>query len=83
MQKVILATFAAALLAGSMVEAAAAAQRHHVARIYRAAPVASEPFRDSYAYEFREPNVRSWSYPDYSYWASHLEGDVISAPAGR
>ena len=82
MRKIILTIFASALLAGSMVQAASAHEHHRIGRTYRAAPVVvGEPYRDPYAYSFR--NAYGSAYLDYSYWASRLEGGVISAPAGR
>jgi Ni/Co efflux regulator RcnB len=81
MRKTILTIFASALLAGTMIEAATAAEHHNVRRTTRTAPVVVvEPFRDSYAYD---RNAYGSSYPDYSYWTSHLEGGAISAPAGH
>lgn len=75
MKMIILTTFAAALLTGSMIQAASAGEHHRINRAYRTAPVVVvEPFRDSYAYDARN---------DYGYWASRVEGGAISAPAGR
>jgi len=82
MKKTILTIFAATLLAGSVIHAASAREHRHITRAYRTAPVVvGEPFRDSYASDPRVPY--GWSYPDYSYWASRLEGGAISAPAGH
>jgi len=78
MRKTILTIFATAVLAGSMLQAASAGERHrHVGRAYRTAPpvVVSAPYRDSYA--------ASRPYSDYDYWASRAEGGAISAPAGQ
>ncbi|WP_157450198.1 hypothetical protein [Bradyrhizobium sp. ARR65] len=81
MQKTVLTIFVTALLAGSMIGTATAGERHHARKIYPPAPVVSEPWSPPYAYGVRD--AYGWSYPDYSYWQSRLEGGVISAPAGH
>jgi hypothetical protein len=83
MEKTVLIALASLLLAGSTIGAATAKERHHVRPHYRTTPVASEPYRDPYAYRYRDSYAWSPPYPDYSYWASRLEGGVISAPAGQ
>ncbi|HLG79909.1 MAG TPA: hypothetical protein VKY22_02765 [Bradyrhizobium sp.] len=82
MKKTALTLVASVVLAGATIGTAGAHERHHV-RTYRTAPVASEPYADPYAYRYRDSYA--WSSPreDYGYWASHLEGGAISAPAGH
>lgn len=82
MKKTVLTVLTSILLAGSTIGAATANERHHV-RTYRTAPVAAEPYYDRYAYRSRDAYAWSSPYQDYSYWASRLEGGVISAPAGQ
>ena len=81
MKKTVLTLFASALLAGSVMSAATANERHHHARTYRTAPVFAEPYRDHYARDYRDSCA--CSYPDYSYLQSRAEGGVISPPAGH
>ena len=84
MKKTALTILASVLLAGSTIGAATAHERHHVrTHHYRTAPVASEPYSDPYAYRYRDSYAWSPPYQDYDYWASRLEGGVISAPAGQ
>jgi hypothetical protein len=77
MKKTILTIFASALLAGSMIQTASANEHHRHIKVYRAAPpvAVGAPYRDSYA--------AYGPYSDYDYWASRMEGGVISAPAGH
>ena len=82
MKKTALTILATVVLAASTTAAATAHERHH-ARGYRAAPVASEPYADPYAYRARDSYAWSSPYQDYSYWASRVEGGAISAPAGQ
>ena len=82
MKKTVLTALASVVLAGSMIGAATANERHHV-RTYRTAPVVGEPYRDPYAYRYRDSYAWSSPHSDYGYWASHLEGGAISAPAGQ
>jgi len=82
MKMTILTIFAATLFAGSMIQTASAREHRHISRAYRTAPVVvGETFHDSYASDPR--NAYGWSYPDYGYWASRVEGGAISAPAGH
>jgi hypothetical protein len=83
MKKTILTALASIVLAGSTIGAATASERHHVRTYHRAAPVLAEPYRDPYAPGFRDSYAWSSPYQDYGYWASRLEGGVISAPAGQ
>jgi hypothetical protein len=72
MRKIILATFAAALIAASAAPMAVAAERHHVRKMDRA-PV-SDQFRNA-------NNALAWPAkpgPD-----SAFDGHALSAPAGR
>ena len=82
MKKTIATVVASVVLAGATIGAATAHERRHV-RTYRTAPIASEPYYDPYAYRWRNSYAWSSPYQDYSYWASRLEGGVISAPAGQ
>lgn len=83
MKKTALSVLALLVLAGSTIGAATAHERHHVRTTYRAAPAASEPYRNPYAYGYRDSYAWTSPYPDYSYLQSHLEGGAISAPAGH
>jgi hypothetical protein len=85
MKKTVLAILATVIVAGATIGTATANERRHV-RTYRTAPVAVAPYRDPYAYRYRDSYA--WSpaysnYPDYGYLQSHLEGGAISAPAGQ
>ena len=77
MQKPILTIFGSALLAGSLVQSAAAAEHHHARHwAHQRAPIA-QSFRNSNAYDSNAGYDRYRSAePDWS----HLEG---SAPAGQ
>ena len=72
MRKIVLNLLAASLIAGSTAGAAAAAERHHIRKVDRAA---SEQFRN--ANNAAALLAQPGRYSDYS------EGHVISAPAGR
>jgi hypothetical protein len=76
MQKTILTMLAAAVLATSTAQIAAAAEHHKARKIYRAQAPVSEPVRNSNDY-----------YAPSSPWAesgwSRYEGGGISAPAGH
>jgi hypothetical protein len=82
MKKTVLTVLASVVLAGATIGAATAHERHHV-RAYRTAPVAAQPYYDPYAYRYRDSYASSSPREDYGYWASHLEGGAISAPAGQ
>jgi hypothetical protein len=82
MKKTVPTVLAFVVLAGATTGAATAHERHH-ARSYRTAPIAAEPSYDPYAYRYRDSYAWSTPYQDYNYWASRLEGGVISAPAGQ
>ncbi|WP_024514488.1 hypothetical protein [Bradyrhizobium sp. Tv2a-2] len=82
MKKTVLAILASVALTGTTIGAATAHERHHV-RAYRTAPVAADQYRDPYAYRYRDSYAWLPGYPDYGYLRSHLEGGVISAPAGQ
>ena len=82
MKKTVFAIIASVVVTGTTIGAASANERHH-ARAHRTAPVAAEPYRDPYAYRYRDSYAWSPAYPDYGYLQSHLEGGVISAPAGQ
>jgi hypothetical protein len=69
MHKTILTILGSAALAASFVQVAAAAERHHARKVYRAPVV--QTFRDSNAWVDTQP-----------YW-SRYEGGAISAPAGH
>jgi hypothetical protein len=71
MRKTILTLLGSAALAASFVQFAAAAERHHARKVYRAPVV--QTFRDSNAW------VDTHTPP---YW-SRYEGGAISAPAGH
>jgi hypothetical protein len=71
MHKTILTILGSAALAASFVQVAAAAERHHARKVYRAPVV--QTFRDSNAW------VDTHTDP---YW-SRYEGGAISAPAGQ
>ena len=78
MQKIILTILGSALLAGSLVQTAAAAEHYHAKRwAHQRAPIA-QPFRDSNAYDSSYDRYRS-AEPDWS----RFEGGAISAPAGQ
>jgi hypothetical protein len=79
MKKTVLTLFASALLTGS-VTGVAAGERHHV-RAYRTPPPVEESYRAYHAWDRRDSHA--WSYPDYGYWESRVEGGAISAPAGH
>lgn len=87
MKKTVMTVLTSVVLAGATIGAAAAAERHHVRPYHRSAPVLSERynapgFRNSYGWS--SPYYGSSSpYEDNAYWASRLEGGVISAPAGH
>jgi hypothetical protein len=73
MKKIILTALAASLIAASTATMAAAAERHHAHKVYRA--TASEGFRNA-------NNAIAW--PAQPNWVSdYTEGHVISAPAGH
>ena len=78
MRKTILTILGSAALAASLVQVAAAAERHHVRKAERA-PV-SQTYRNSNAWvdPYAQPG---WSYAEPNW--SRYEGGAISAPAGR
>jgi hypothetical protein len=77
MRKTILTILGAALLAGSLVQAAVASERHHVRKAHRAPVAASQSFRDSNAYVRPAPVGQ----PD---WSSYQYRDeALSPPAGH
>jgi hypothetical protein len=71
MRKTILTILGAAALTASLAQVAAAAERHHVRKAYRA-PI-SQAFGDSNAW------VDTYTQPNWS----RYEGGAISAPAGH
>ena len=75
MQKTILTIVAAAVLAASTVQIAAAAEHHKARKVYRTQAPVSEPIRNSNDYYAPSP----WA---DSGW-SRYEGGAISAPAGH
>ena len=72
MRKTILTILGAAALAASFVQVAAAAERHHVRKAYRAPVV--QTFRNSNAWADTYTYAPNWS---------RYEGGAISAPAGH
>jgi hypothetical protein len=77
MRKTALTIIGTALLAGSLIQAAAASERHHVRKVHRAPVTASQSFRNSNAYVRPAPAVQ----PD---WSSHQYMDeALSPPAGH
>jgi hypothetical protein len=80
MRKTILTILGSALLAGSLIQTAAAAEHHHAKHwAHQRAPI-SQPFRDSNAYDRNSGYDRYRSTePDWS----RFEGGAISAPAGQ
>jgi Ni/Co efflux regulator RcnB len=80
MRKTILTILGSVLLAGSLVQTAAAAEHHHTKHwAHQRAPIA-QPFRDSNAYDRNSGYDRYRSAePDWS----RYEGGAISAPAGQ
>jgi hypothetical protein len=75
MQKTILTIVAAAVLAASTAQIAAAADHHKARKIYRTQAPVSEPVRNSNDYYAPYP-------PSASDW-SRYENGAASAPAGR
>ncbi len=84
MRKTILTILGSALLAGSFVQAAAAAEHHHVRKVHRAPVTASESFRDSNAY-VRPARTPVWPAPRVEQdWSSHgYMDEALSPPAGH
>jgi len=81
MPRTILTILGSALLAGSLVQTAAAAEHHHAKHwAHQRAPIA-QSFRDSNAYDWNSGYDRRYRSvePDWS----HIEGGAISAPAGQ
>ena len=75
MRKTILTILATALLAGSTIQIAAAAEHHKARKVVRAPAVVSEPIRNSYDYYgngWRDPSPRPFLYDE-----------ALSPPAGR
>lgn len=70
MKKLFLTIIGTALLAGSTLQIAAAAERHRGHRVDRILPPVSEQIRGAYA--------APWARPDWS----NADGHAISAPAG-
>ena len=83
MTKTILTVLAATLLAGSMIEAATASERHpnYVGRRERA-QIVNPSYRNSYA-EFREPGAYGWFNPAPYYWPEQDQAAMSSGLAGR
>ena len=73
MRKTILTVLGVSLMVASSVQMAAAAEHHHVRKVYRAP--ASEPFRNGNG-SLAWPAQSNWN-PDYT------DGHALSAPAGR
>ncbi len=84
MRKTILTILGSALLAGSLVQAAAASERHHVRKVHRAPVATSQSFRDSNAYVWPAP-APIWPAPTVDRdWSSHgYMDEALSPPAGH
>jgi hypothetical protein len=74
MRRTILTILGSALLAASTIQIAAAAEHHRVRKVERAPAPASEPFRNSNAYD-----PSPWAQPD----VSRYQYGAGSAPAGH
>jgi hypothetical protein len=81
MRKTILTILGAALLAGSTVQIAAAAEHHKARKIHRAPAPVSEQFRDSNDYYAPSYAPSPWQ-PDWSDYSRYQNG-AESAPAGH
>ena len=84
MRKTVLTIFGAALLAGSLIQAATASERHHVRKVHRAPVAASQSFRDSNAY-VRPAPAPIWPAPTVERdWSSRgYMDEALSPPAGH
>ena len=84
MRKTVLTIFSAALLAGSLIQAAAASERHHVRKVHRAPVAASQSFRDSNAYVPPAP-APIWPAPTVERDRSSrgYMDEALSPPAGH
>lgn len=81
MRKTILTILAAALLAASTVQIAAAAERHKVHKVYRAPAPVTDQYRNADAY-YVEPAPVPPDWSRYDEWSRYQNG-ALSAPAGR
>jgi hypothetical protein len=82
-RKTILTIFASALLAGSLVQAAAASEHHHVGKVHHARATTNQSFRDSNAY-FRPAPAPFWQAPAVEPdWARNVHDEALSPPAGH
>ena len=84
MRKTVLTIIGTALLAGSLIQAAAASERHHVRKVHRAPVTASQSFRDSNTY-VRSAPAPIWPAPAVDReWSSHgYMDEALSPPAGH
>jgi hypothetical protein len=74
-----LTILASVLLAGSLVQVAAASERHQAQRAHRAPVATGQTYRDSNAYYQPGPGFRTAPEPDVSYYQNR----GLSAPAGH
>jgi hypothetical protein len=88
MRNTFLTILGSALLAGSLVQAAAASEHHHGQRAHRAPVTADQSYRDSNAsYQpapaFRTAPAPVWAAPAVEPDSSYYQNRGLSAPAGR
>jgi hypothetical protein len=83
MRKTILTILGSALLAGSLVQAASASERHHIRKVDPARTTASQSFRNSNAY-IRPARTPVWPAPAVEPdWARNVHDEALSPPAGH
>ena len=84
MRKTILTILGSALLAGSLIQAAAASEHHHVRKAHRAPATVGQSFRDSNAYIRPAPPVIRPAPTVAPDWSSHgYMDEALSPPAGH
>jgi hypothetical protein len=83
MRKTILAILGSALLAGSLVQAAAASEHHHVRKVHHARATTNQSFRNSNA-SVRPAPAPFWQAPATEPdWARDVHDEALSPPAGH
>jgi hypothetical protein len=82
MRNTFLTILGSVLLAGSLVQAAAASEHHHGQRPHRAPVTADQSYRDSNA-SYQPAPAPVWAAPAVEPDASYYQNRGLSAPAGR
>jgi hypothetical protein len=83
MRKTILAILGSALLAGSLVQAAAASEHHQIRKVHHARATTNQSFRNSNAY-VRPAPAPFWQTPAAEPdWARDVHDEALSPPAGH